>query len=240
MMGMVGSMLLLIPLGGLLYAAFEAACLKRMIRGSAGKGLFGINFGADAWRVFGCYLCWFMVLIGAYIGVLLIVGIAAMAGATAKSDAVTALAMLVSVVVAGALWLYVSVRLAPGAAVSIQRGKFSFFDAWGATRGRFWTLFGSFAFLWVVYIVVFIVLEGVAFFLLLRPLVAAMPASGAGASATPEQMQAVWKSLATPMNLAALGGFYLVVLILVLVFSIAGFGINARAALAAAEDAPAA
>src|SRR5262245_634644 len=64
------------------YAAFEAACLRWMVRGETG-GVLGISFGADAWRVLGVYLVWmvlgllFCIALGVFYGVLIGVGGAA-------------------------------------------------------------------------------------------------------------------------------------------------------------------
>src|SRR5262249_47612508 len=56
--GLTGSVLLLmIPLF-ILLAAYEAACLRWMIRGEA-PGLCGLTLDADVWRVYGVYWCWF-------------------------------------------------------------------------------------------------------------------------------------------------------------------------------------
>jgi hypothetical protein len=58
--GLVGSaFLLMIPLY-LCVAAYEAACLRWMIRGEA-PGLFGWRFDDDTWRVYGVYWCWLAV-----------------------------------------------------------------------------------------------------------------------------------------------------------------------------------
>src|SRR5690349_7003552 len=42
----------------LLLAAFEAGCLRWMIRGETG-GLMGLTLGADTWRVYSSYWIWF-------------------------------------------------------------------------------------------------------------------------------------------------------------------------------------
>src|SRR5262249_50913455 len=49
----------------ILLAAYEAACLRWMVRGETG-GLFGLTFGADTWRVYAGYWVWFGVFLVLY------------------------------------------------------------------------------------------------------------------------------------------------------------------------------
>ena len=46
--------------------------------------------------------------------------------------------------------IFIGVRFGPAAATSLARRRFSVFEAWAVTRGRFWELLGSFALLWLI------------------------------------------------------------------------------------------
>jgi hypothetical protein len=62
-----------------------------------------------------------------------------------------------------AVLIFIGVRFAPAAATSIARRRFSFFDAWKVTRGRFWALFGSFFILMGAYLVALAIFATAAF-----------------------------------------------------------------------------
>lgn len=56
------------------FAAYEAACLRWMIRGEQ-KGPFGISFDADTWRVYGTYWAWLIFCILGFIALMIILGV---------------------------------------------------------------------------------------------------------------------------------------------------------------------
>ena len=55
--GLIGSALLFAIFLYMAMAAYEAACLRWMLRGEA-PGLVGFTFDHDMWRVYGVYWCW--------------------------------------------------------------------------------------------------------------------------------------------------------------------------------------
>lgn len=218
-------------------AAYEAACLKWMIRGETG-GLFGISFGADTWRVYLTYWIWlflslaigvvFLVLFGGVAGSMVAVG--AVGGDTNSIGGVALMIPILLLAVCIA-WLWLAVRLAPAAATSVARQRFAFFDAWKVTKGRFWALFGAFFLLGIMSAVAFLTLYvavGVAI---------AMGVMGqAGAMTeppTPEQLGAMMLHPAVLIPSALVG---LVGTIGYFVLLVATFGVNARAAALALEE----
>ena len=68
---MGGAFLLMIPLY-LALAAYEAACLRWMIRGEA-PAPFGWRFDHDMWRIYGIYWCWVIAhfVVGMAVGILI-------------------------------------------------------------------------------------------------------------------------------------------------------------------------
>jgi len=220
----------------ILLAAYEAACLRWMIRGET-KGLFGLSLGADTWRVYAGYWMWFLLLVAAYIvcGIIAVVFLGSIfaAGSTGDPSAVTSIGFAAPVLFLVALLAlaFFAVRLAPAAATSIARKKFAFFDAWTVTKGRFWALLGSFVMLWLMYFV--------AVVLLTFGIVAAIGAgAGAGTQAldpnvSPEQAMAIFTS---PQVLGPVLAIYALILVAAFVWVLALFGINARAAQAALEE----
>src|SRR5262245_22597366 len=146
----------LLPYAGLigivaliLFAAFEAACLRWLVRGESGGGFLGLTPGADTWRVFAIYFLWLGLWIVFCILIVLfytLTGLIANIGGPARLIALLlgALAPLGFI----ALMLWGAVRFAPAAAVSIARWRFAFFEAPRITRGYFWQLLGAFIILW--------------------------------------------------------------------------------------------
>ena len=219
----------------LLLAAYEAACLRWMVRGERG-GLLGLSLGADTWRVWLGYWIWLLILIGFYIFVLLTLAvsggaIAVAAGGKGGNTAPAIIGAVVAFLLAGAACIYVSVRLAPGAATSIIAKRFAMFSAWGATRGRFWALLGSFVLIWLLYLVAILVIE----FIIGATMAGTMMGTMAGLGPNPDP-SAVIGAVMSPVTLALFVLIYVLVLAVAMVFVIALFGVNARAALAAAEE----
>lgn len=222
-LALAGSYLLLLPVIGVLYAALEAAVLRWLIRGVSGGGVLGLDLGPDTWRVFLCYLCWVGVFIVGYLGL----AVAALVGGALGGLIKAPVLALVTITAALCAWAYCGVRLAPAAAVTVGREEFSFFRAWDATRGRFWSLFGAFAVLFILYLVALIVTELVAGGLLMAPL---------GAAMRNEDFGALTKAAAEPGMLARIGVFYVIVLGAAQVFVVAFMGVNAFAAIVAHEE----
>lgn len=213
-----------------LFAAYEAACLRWLVRGETG-GLMGLSLGADTWRVYLGYWVWF----GLYMAFSLVftiltgaaAGVGVMAGGNMDPSVAMAAPMLIVTVLRLVLMIFFAVRLAPAAATSVGKQKFAFFDAWTVTKGKFWTLFGAFFLVFLLFFIAEIVLVGVLF------AVIGLDLFQAGASSDPAQLIA---ALFTPQNMIIVGGAYIVLLLLGVLVYLLLFGINARAVIAAAED----
>jgi hypothetical protein len=226
-------MVLAVVAGYVLFAAYEAACLRWLLRGESGGGVFGLSLGADTWRVFACYCVWVGLLIGFVVLVAgFYLGVRALAEIAGPLQIVLMLGAALAPLGLLALLLFVAVRLAPGAAMSVARGRFAFFGAWHATRGRFWALLGGFFILIVGYVVIGGVMSEVLQIPVrgeLAPIMASILAGGDADAA----LASLREAFMTPMFFA-LGAVYLAAaMILASVFRVALFGLNARAVLAA-------
>lgn len=232
----------LLPFSGLLglvslilFAAFEAACLRWLVRGESGGGFLGLKANADTWRVFATYFVWLGLFIafGLLISVFyVVVNTIANIGGAARIIAMLlgALAPLGFI----ALMIWGAVSFAPAAATSIARQRFAFFSAPSVVRGRFWDVLGSFLILWVGFVVISMIVStiiGIPAQTAVAPVIAEMQTgdiSGIG----PKMVEA----MSSPAYLASTGANLLFSTVAGVVFYIALFGVNARTVLAAQED----
>jgi hypothetical protein len=225
----------------ILCAAYEAACLKWMIHGET-RGFMGLSLGADTWRVWGVYWIWFLLNMAfSFVMSFIMIAMMGVVAVSSGGDPLATTTVLpVYYVLHYGLMAYFAVRLAPAAAATIARRRFSFFEAWVVSRGRFWALFGSFFVLWLIYLIVGMALGAVW-------IVSVMGASLPDVSTIgtdPERfnqwfietIQAYLRSLTQPQSWVVLGVIQAIGMIAAVVFYVATFGVNARAALAALEE----
>jgi hypothetical protein len=235
----VGGMLGMVLLGFVwlfffyvLCAAYEAACLRWMIRREA-PGLFGLNLGADTWRVYSGYWLWFAISTGVSMAVSTVTTPLMFFVMAPVGEATDPMAMLgpmfgvqvVAIVLQYAAMIFVGVRFAPAAATSIARKRFAFFEAWKVTKGRFWALFGSFFILMFAYVLVSLVFAGLAL------AVFATRLYDFSAGEVPD-----FQALLTPGVIALFAVGYGLSIVTGLVFVILSFGVNARAVIAAMDE----
>jgi len=220
----------------ILFAAFEAACLRWLVRGESGGGLLGLRFGADTWRVFAIYWIW----VGLWLAAIIVIALfylllRAIAGVHPAVQWIMLLIAALAPLGIIALAIWGSVRLAPAAAVTIRDQKLAFFRAWGETRRWFWPLLGAFVIVAIGYFVIAMIVQQVLSIPFNEPTQALMADMMAGASSE-EVMRRAIETFMTP-GFIALGVIYLLVTqVMSFVFYIAYFGVNARAALAAKEE----
>jgi len=219
----------------LLLAAYESACLKWMIRGET-SGVFGLALDGDTFRTYLTYWVWFFLIMALYLLCFIIVFVLA-AGAImgAQSGAEPSPATFGIIVLCAfgflAVMIIFGVRFAPAAATSVATRRFAFFDAWTVTKGRFWSLLGSFALLFLMYCVGLSVLGGVAAGVMGATLLTQLQAQGEAASP-----QEVFALFASPAVWGPLVFIYGAMIAGAFVFYVALFGVNARAAALAVEE----
>jgi hypothetical protein len=218
-------------------AAYEAPCLRWMIRGET-PGLFGLTIDNDVWRVYGVYWCWFIAqfAVGMAVSILTMPLMFMTMGEIMGNPSPEAMArwqLTVQIPISLLQYIpliFIGVRFGPAAATSVLRKRFSFFDAWKVTEGRFWPLLGSFAILWLI-VGLIVTAASIPLTLHLWPYFAdiwPVPTEH-GAQAYAEQVFS-----AETLKLAAIG--YGVMIVAGLWLAVMAYGVNARAALAAQED----
>lgn len=219
-----------------LFAAFEAACLRWLVRGESGGGLMGLKAGADTWRVFAIYWLWALLSIAIMLGVaVLYIGLQAIGSIGGAAQVAAMIFGGLAPLGVLALWIFLAVRLAPAAAASIAQQRFVFFGAWRVTRGHFWALLGSFVIIMVGYFVIVLIVGQIIQIPIERAMAPVMREmmSGGDASGLARQMTEVMQ---TPTFLA-FGSLYLIVTAAIAcVYYVATFGVNARAVLASSES----
>lgn len=227
----------------LIVAAYEAACLRWIIRGEA-PGLFGLTLGVDTWRVYSVYWFWLMgqLVISTALSFLAFPVVFLTMGnviANPEADPTAMMAtqfgvQMVLAVVQYAVMIFFGVRFSPAAATSVLRKKFAFFDAWNVTRGRFWPLFGSWVLLWLIFTVAYAVIFAVTLGAVFADVIPQIINSAEAYS--PETTQAILAAILTPRTWLLVGVFYGVVALASFAYSLFAYGVNARAAIAALED----
>ena len=185
---------------------------------------------------------WFFFVIFAYLGlILLAILLGGIGGALGGENAVggTMIAMFIACLVYLIGWLYVSVRLAPAAATSIGRRRFSIFEAWTVTAGRFWSLFGAFLLLVVIYIGASMIVSTIFLSVVMAGAFANFDPTMAASNpdAFLQAYLAGFISLfSNPASIAVFAAVQLISWALHLMFYVLFYGVNARAVQAALEE----
>jgi hypothetical protein len=130
--------------------------------------------------------------------------------------------------------IFICVRFGPAAATSVARRRFSFLEAWTATKGRFWELLGSFALLWLIaalLVALILALTAGPLVMQIWPLFTHI-----WQKPSEEAMQAYFRAIFSPQHLMLIGLGYAGYFAVLLGLAAMSFGVNARAALAALEE----
>jgi len=151
------SYLLMLPLGLAFWVLFEGANQRRYMRAED----FRLRLGADELRLLVVGLIWFGLFIALYIGtvIVMIVPFGIMAAMGTSEGAVLGGFLAVVLVIAYmvfALWL--AARFSPAAALTVRDRSIRFGEAWRVTKGKAWTIVGSWIVLMLIMMVVFFVL----------------------------------------------------------------------------------
>jgi hypothetical protein len=218
--------ILIVVLGVMLWAAFEAAIQRRYVRDEG----FSLRFGGDELRIIVVGLIWMAMFIGGGIVTqLAMLGLVMPVATMVDNPAVAGIWGFVVGLSFIAVWIYFTVRWSAAAALTIRDRKIRFFDSWGATKGRFWTMLGAFLVLWLILGVVFFILYAVGVTGLFG---SAMMAPGVMQGTEPD-MTALMEYIMQPAFLAAVAALYAV---MIGFQAIAGYIWAGVAALAAKTD----
>jgi len=160
MMGQMGRVLLgyllMLPLGLAFWMLFEGANQRRYMRAEG----FRLQLGPDEWRLLVVALIWFGLFIALYLGMIIVVALPVGIIAATGSGEGAAMAGLLALVLAiaymvFALWL--AARFSPAAALTVRDRSIRFGKAWRVTKGKAWTIVGSWIVLMLIMMVVFFV-----------------------------------------------------------------------------------
>ncbi|UPT61284.1 MAG: hypothetical protein M0D54_12630 [Hyphomonadaceae bacterium JAD_PAG50586_4] len=250
MLMFLSSIVLLFPIY-LLIAAYEAACLRWMIRGEV-KGFAGFTLDHDTWRVYGVYWCWYILqFLVSFAASIIIVPVMfmTMPGLVTGGGAIDheemwrwqlAVQLPLSLIQYIPL-LFFGVRFAPSAAVSIARRRFSFLETWPVTRGRFWALLGAFALLMVITGAAMALVMAAGYWTLFSAMLTqwfadGWPISGGFPEVTEQQIAQLMEQAFQPQTYVIVGVLYAAILLITLAYTLMSYGVNARAALVALEE----
>ena len=147
-MGSLGN-LLLVELGLLILFVILMTAAQRAVLRPADKGLFYLKLGMDELRMLALTI---ILVILFYVGLVVAVGVLAV-GAVALGRAAAVVLMIVGIIALLALAIWLEVRLSLAFPLTLLRRRIIIGESWRLTRGRFWTLFGAYLVLFVVFLV---------------------------------------------------------------------------------------
>lgn len=154
--GSVG-LFVLLYLALLILAVIAFAAVVRAVVRPMGDRFAYLRLGKDELRLIGLgfilLIAFFLLEIVAILAVVLLSGLVALVaghGAAAVVAGILLIAVLCGII-------YVQVRVSLAGALTVMRGRIAIRDAWRVTQGRFWTLFGAFVLLGIMFVGVTII-----------------------------------------------------------------------------------
>lgn len=142
----------LIPVSLIVTAMLMAAVARAVLNPRAG-GFGYLRLGMDELRVFVVTLVLGILMFCAWIAVGAAVGVlAGIAGATGADWMWLSVVLAGLAGAAGIIWL--AVRLSLAVPITVAENRFAFFDSFGVTRGRFWSLLGMAVIAFVMVLVI--------------------------------------------------------------------------------------
>lgn len=158
--GFFGAIFALDAVLSVLMVAIFAAAVRAVARG--GNDAFGfLRFGLDELRLIGLGIILFVVffvgsiILGIVFGIVVMIVFSAIGTTGGNVNGAAGAGILTLFVILGltaaAVWL--EVRLSLAGALTVLRGRIVIREAWRATRGRFWTLFGVYLLIGFVHVV---------------------------------------------------------------------------------------
>ena len=174
-----------IVFGILMWILFEAASQRRYMRADG----FSLKLGGDEGRLLVVGLFWLGLMIALYIGMFALMLVPMTLGMALGSDGaiIAGLVTFILFVTYFVLTIWIGVRFSPAAALTIRDRKIRFGSAWRVTKGRVWTLIGSWLVLGLIMMAILIALYIVFAVLAVLSL---MPAIQSGAEDPAEIMAA--------------------------------------------------
>ncbi|MCA8902248.1 MAG: hypothetical protein KDA53_13485 [Hyphomonas sp.] len=156
---------MIMPLGILAWVLFESASQRRYMRGEP----FSLRFSADEGRVFVVGLIWFALAIGLYIGLIFVVLVPIFVGVAMGESGIGFALFLGGLFLLGyfLVFLWLAARLSAASALTIRDRDIRFFESWRVTRGKGWTIVGTWIVLglimMLIFLLLYLVMAGVGF-----------------------------------------------------------------------------
>jgi hypothetical protein len=133
-----------------------AAVIRAVVRPSENRFAY-LRLGMDELRLLGLGILFVIAgFVAEILAILAIVLVGLLIALVAGQAAVAIIAIILGIALCGGA-VYVGIRLSLAGALTVMRGRIVIRDAWRITRGHFWTLFGVFALLAIVFTVVTII-----------------------------------------------------------------------------------
>ncbi|MBA4010893.1 MAG: hypothetical protein C0481_03415 [Phenylobacterium sp.] len=129
---------------GLLFQCVMAAAVYRVTLRPEDRGFAYLKLGADEARLAALTGVYFMLVLLATIGAVLVAGlIAALVMAVAGQGAGAMMGIVIEFFILGVLF-YTAVRLSLAPAITFSEHRLAIFDSWRLTKGQFWKLTGAY------------------------------------------------------------------------------------------------
>lgn len=164
---------------------------------------------------------WLLAFIGYFLGVLALGFVAAIFAIISKGLA--AVIFVLGIVFVLGFWLWLSIRLAPASALSLHQDKLHVLKAKDITKGRFWPMLGSYAFIFFFGYIILITVISLLMMLLFGDAQILSSVNGFGEDVPSEQLKAMAEQLQSPfkkiIGVVALVVYFTVVSIWFLMFS---------------------
>jgi len=212
MMGQLGLLyLFILPIALLIFSVFTTAVYRAVLRPSDSAFAY-LRLGAAELRIAVVLVVLFLLGLVVLIGILILFALVAalLGGVLAMGDGggMGAMGVFAVVVLLGYIGMFfVSLafwtKFSLAGPMTFAEGRIRIFGSWGATKGRFWALFGSYLLAGILGIIVSLL--GGAISLAIMVAFGGASAGGADFTALLEAMQADYSSLAvffTPAMLA--------------------------------------
>jgi hypothetical protein len=144
----------LLELAYCLYILILFAAAVRAVARPTGDRFAYLRIGMDELRLFGLVvLIAIVAIVVEVVAILLFAIIGAMLGAMIGKAGGIAITVILGVFLFGAA-IYAQIRLSLTGAFTVIRGGIVIRDAWRATKGQFWTLFGAYLLIGLVFAVI--------------------------------------------------------------------------------------
>lgn len=135
--------------------AILAAAMNRAVLRPDDDRFGYLRVGADELRQLGLVLLTFLVFMGVYFGVAIVVGVIGGLVMAVTKASPALLLILLFLCLMGVL-VFLAVRLSLASALTFDTRRINLFGSWSLTRGRSWRLFGTYLLVFALVMVVYV------------------------------------------------------------------------------------